>query len=85
MIQLLKDEIKKEKDENLKYLYRHMMLEELKRHKEVIEKTRKDKNTKISIPEKLGLFLKDIGTTIKIFMEEHDVVEKAKNIIKETI
>lgn len=67
-----------------KFKIRHEIIEELKKHKAIIKKMHKDKDTKITIPENIALKVKDISDTISIFMKEKDVVVKIKNILKDT-
>lgn len=63
-----------------KFQARHKMIEEIKNHKQVINYLKNCKDTKISIPERLGLTIKDISDTISIFLKEKDVLKKIKNI-----
>ena len=52
-------------------------LEYLKKHKEIIKKMKLEDS--ISIPEKVGLKIKEIATTIKIFASKNDILGKMKN------
>lgn len=64
---------------------KYEIIEELKKHRAIIKKMREDKDTKISIPERIALKVKDISDAISIFMREKDVLTKLKNILKDTV
>lgn len=84
LVKHFKDAMKGEKDQDVVFQYRLFMIEELKRHKEAIQKA-KNSNTKIPITKKLGMFVKDIADSIEIFWNENDIGTKAKNVAKETV
>lgn len=85
LISLYKKLERKASTQEEKYKVRHEVIEELKKHKAIIKKMYKDKDTKISIPENVALKVKDISDTISIFMKEKDVLEKLKNILKDSV
>ena len=83
VIQLYKNCIKISTDNNKKMEYRSLMLTELKKHKEALKK--KKNIGKISIAENVGLTIQEISDSIKIFMEEKDVINKVKKVGKEVL
>ena len=85
LISLYKKLERKASNPEEKYKVRHEIIEELKKHKATIKKMHSDKDTKISIPEKIALKVKDISDSISIFMKEKDVLEKVKNILKDSV
>ncbi len=85
LIRELKQLEKSSSDINDKNHVRHNIIEELKKHKVVLQQYKTSKDQKIPITKKLGLTIKQVANTIDLFMEEKDVVNKAKTILKETI
>ena len=59
--------------------------EETKKHKEVCKNIRVNKEEKIPISKKLGLKIKEISDTIHLFLSKHDIINKAKKVLKSTI
>ena len=82
LIKLLKEEIAKTKDESVKSALRLELSEELEKHKVIIKKMRTGKN--YSLPKRVGLKVKEIATTISLFMNKSDIINKAKNVITNT-
>lgn len=80
LIKVLKTEAKNQKNVQLKNSLELKVLEELKKHKENISNLKKEfKNNKASISDKLALKVKEIATTIEIFMRKNDILERIKN------
>lgn len=84
LINLLKQAEKHSKDSKMKMKFRYEGLQEIKKQKEVIQKRKHCKDTKISISENVALSVKDIAKSIEIFLKEKDVLYKAGNVIKGT-
>lgn len=85
LISLMKSEIKKEKDPQKIAKLRLELLEELNKHKTHLKSVSQNKiQGKITLKEKMGLKIQQLSTTMKIFMEKHDVIERAKNFVKNT-
>ena len=82
LIKLIKKEIKNNKDSIQVEKFNIMLYDELKKHKDHIALMKKSKNVdNNSISEKLALMVKDISTTIEVFMQKKDVFGKIKNSI----
>ena len=79
LIQCIKKDIKECMNAIEKKELRLELLEELKKHKETIKNIRSSQEEKITIPESLNYKIKEIATTIEIFQENYDVIEKLKN------
>ncbi len=63
---------------------RYKMLEEMRKHREVLSNYKKDKTVKKSVAKKFALTVKQIANSIKIFMHEKDVVTKVKEFFQST-
>lgn len=83
LVKLYKKLEKKQKNLDKKNEIRYKGLEELRLQKEAIKKY-KSSNTKIPITEKLGLNILQIAKSVEVFVKEKDIIQKAKNIVKET-
>ena len=81
LINALKKEQKNQKDPNIKQILDITIVNELEKHKKHIEEMRKN-NQNIPITEKLALKVKEISSTIEIFMKKNDVIGKIKNGVK---
>ena len=79
LITLIKEEIKKEKNPSEKNILRLELNNELKKHRETIKSRRESQTEKIPISESLALRIKEIATTMDIFKENHDVINKLKS------
>ena len=77
LLALLKEEIKKEKDQTLKAKLKLEYYEELQTHKKIIEVC-KGKEEFISIPKKVGLKVQELALAMEIFKNKHDLLEKLK-------
>ena len=85
LISLYKEAEKQSSDDSAKMKFRYESLQELEKQKNAIKKYKSDSNSKISIPEKVGLSIKEISKTIEIFMKKHDVIKKFENVVKGTV
>lgn len=85
IIELYKQLERQIKGQKSKFKIRHEIIEELKKHKETINKYKKNNDTKISISSKVGFNILEISKSIEIFMKEKDVLTKVKNMATETI
>ena len=63
---------------------RVLYLEELKKQKETLQIYKSDDSLQLPINKKLGLTIQMIAKTMEVFMQEKDIGEKAKKIVKET-
>lgn len=80
LINLLKEEIKEEKDANVKQQLDLALYDEMKKHKEHITKMKEEaKEKKYPISERLALKVKEIAATMEIFMKKSDVLGRLKN------
>ena len=77
LINIIKKEIKEEKDATKKAKLELGLYDELKKHDLTIDKY-KNSGKYISIPEKVGLKVQEISTAIKLFMKKHDIIGKVK-------
>lgn len=84
LIKLYKTKEKISKDSNEKMAIRKTYLEELKKHREILRVYKRDNTKKIPVSKKLALTVKDISKTIEIFMNEKDILNKVKRIVKDT-
>ena len=78
LIDLIKKEIRLTKDKSTIAFSKKELLDETNKSKEMLQAMQKEEG--IPISRKLGLKIKEIATTIKIFCQKHDVIEKAKTI-----
>lgn len=85
IIKLYKKAEKKADDINTKYKFRYEQIQEIKKQKEILKEYKIENKDKISIPQKVGLTIKEIAKSITIFMKEHDVLTKVINVGKETL
>ena len=83
LIQSLKD-YKKVATKGEQNILRYKLENELKLHKELSKDIRVTNKDKIKISERLGLKIKEISSTISIFLSKHDVINKLKNTLKST-
>lgn len=79
LISLIKKELKHTRNEEKKMALKTELFDELKLHKESI-KERSVTPKKLPLNESISLKIKDIKTTINIFMEKHDIVNKLKSV-----
>lgn len=84
LIKLYNQAEKKSADSKTKMTFRYESLQELKKQVEVVRKYKHSTDTKISVPKKVGLTVKDIGMSINVFMKEKDVLKKAETVVKGT-
>ncbi len=76
LIRILKDEIKVTKDQKILLPLKLKLYDELKKHKEALKARGQEES--IPIPEKVGLKVQEIATTIEILKEKMDVGTKLK-------
>lgn len=84
IIHLYKELLKEQSTQEEKYAIQHKIIEELQKHKETIQQSKKNTSKTIPISKKLGLAIKDMGTSMDLLMRKKDVITKVKNIGKET-
>ena len=77
LIKLLKKEIKETENKKIKDNLNLELIEELTKHKAHIS-TMLNNKQKYSIPERVGLKVKEIAKTIEIFMQKEDILGKLK-------
>ena len=82
LIKLLKETIATTKDNSVKTALRLELKNELEKHKEHIKKM--DGTKTYSLPKRVGLKVKEIATTIKLFMNKKDLINKAKAVVTNT-
>ncbi len=63
---------------------RYKMLQEMKKHQEVLANYKKDKKVKKPVGKNFAITVKQIANSIKIFMQEKDVITKVKDFFKGT-
>ena len=83
LIKQLKDEIKKTKDQKILLSLKLKLYEELKKHKQALKE--RGKEDTIPIPERVGLKVNEIATTINIMKEKMDVETKLKSTAVSTV
>ncbi|MBQ8534875.1 MAG: hypothetical protein IJ463_04240 [Bacilli bacterium] len=84
LIKLYKKQMSLEATEQAKLAARYKVLELQKRQKE-LTKDYKNSNKELPISEKVALTVQDIANTIKVFVNEKDLLTKVKNIGIETL
>ena len=84
LIKLYKKQMSLEATEQAKLAARYKVLELQKRQKE-LTKDYKNSNKELPISEKVALTVQDIANTIKVFVNEKDLLTKVKNIGVETL
>ena len=82
LIRNLQETIKQTNNNSLKMALKLELKNELEKHKEHIKKMKNNKT--YSLPKRVGLKVKEIASTIKLFMEKNDVINKAKAVISNT-
>ena len=83
LIKILKDEIKKSNNPAVQSTLKLELKHELEQHKEIIKKMGRDKT--YSLPERVGLKVKEIATTINLFLNKSDIINKAKQVLTGTV
>lgn len=83
LIKQLKDEIKKTKDQKILLSLKLKLYEELKKHKQALKE--RGKEDTIPIPERVGLKVNEIATSISILKEKMDVETKLKTTAVSTV
>lgn len=84
LIKLYKKQMSLEATEQAKLSARYKVLELQKRQKELTREY-KNSNKDLPISEKVALTVQDIANTIKVFVNEKDLLTKVKNIGVETL
>ena len=84
LIKLYKKQMSLEAIEQAKLAARYKVLELQKRQKE-LTKDYKNSNKELPISEKVALTVQDIANTIKVFVNEKDLLTKVKNVGIETL
>lgn len=84
LIKKYKKLAKVETDPNKQMEIRHQSLKLLEEQREQTKDYRKS-NNEIKLPEKIALKVKEIASSIKIFLEKKDVITKIKNVFGDTI
>ena len=84
LIKLYKKQMSLEATEQAKLAARYKVLELQKRQKELTREY-KNSNKDLPISEKVALTVQDIANTIKVFVNEKDLLTKVKNIGVETL
>lgn len=84
LIKLYKKQTSLEATEQAKLAARYKVLELQKRQKELTREY-KNSNKDLPISEKVALTVQDIANTIKVFVNEKDLLTKVKNIGVETL
>ena len=84
LIKLYKKQMSLEVTEQAKLAARYKVLELQKRQKE-LTRDYKNSNKELPISEKIALTVQDIANTIKVFINEKDLLTKVKNIGVETL
>lgn len=84
LIKLYKKQMSLETTEQAKLSARYKVLELQKRQKELTREY-KNSNKDLPISEKVALTVQDIANTIKVFVNEKDLLTKVKNIGVETL
>ena len=82
LIKTLKETIASTKDYSVKTTLRLELKNELEKHKAHIKKMQATKT--YNLPKKVGLKVKEIATTIKLFTEKKDLINKAKAVVTNT-
>ncbi len=82
LIKTLKETIASTKDYAVKTTLRLELKNELEKHKAHIKKMQATKT--YNLPKKVGLKVKEIATTIKLFTEKKDLINKAKAVVTNT-
>lgn len=83
LIKTLKETIASTKDYSVKTTLRLELKNELEKHKAHIKKMQATKT--YNLPKKVGLKVKEIATTIKLFTEKKDLINKAKAVVTNTV
>ena len=83
LIRILKQDVANATNKLQKDVLRYELVQCLEKHKVYIENVKKG-NTKILLPKKVGLKVNEIATTIEIFKEKKDIIQKAKNVVVNT-
>lgn len=83
LIDACKKQERYEVSQKQKMFYRYKRLELLKELKDLTKKYKTEKKV-LKIPQKVALNVKEIATSINIFLNEKDVITKVKNVCKET-
>ena len=81
LIKALKTKESQVDDQEEKNEARYRSIEELKKHKETLQKYKQNDKKKVSISKRVGLTIKEIADSIQIFMREKDIIQKAKTVI----
>ncbi len=79
LISTIKKEISEEKDYRKKEILELSLYDELKKHKDQLNKMLSNKSNKQTIPDRVALKVKEIATTMEIFMRKKDVLGLIKN------
>ncbi len=82
LIKKLKETIASTKDLSVKNTLRLELKDELEKHKAHIKKMNGVKT--YNLPKKVGLKVKEIATTIRLFIEKKDLITKAKSVVTNT-
>ena len=82
LIKILKAEIKESNDYRVQSALKLELKHELEQHKEIIKKIGQDKT--YSLPKRVGLKVKEIATTINLFINKSDIINKAKQVLTKT-
>ena len=83
LIKTIKQEIANSSNKAKKDLLRVELVQSLEKHKIYIEMARGN-GKQIQLPKRVGLKVNEIATTIEIFKEKKDVIQKAKNVVTNT-
>lgn len=84
LIKLYKKQMSLEATEQSKLAARYKVLELQKRQKELTREY-KNSNKELPLSEKVALTIQDIANTIKVFVNEKDLLTKVKNVGKESL
>ena len=83
LIKSLKQDIANSSSKAEKDLLRVELVQSLENHKKYIELARGTGKT-VELPKRVGLKVNEIATTMEIFKEKQDVIQKAKNVVTNT-